>query len=94
MPPAHAHMHAHDHGAEHASDRRILGTVALGGLLTVAQVIGGIAAGSVALVADALRNLNDAMALVIVFVARRIGRRRADDARTFGYRRARTVGAL
>jgi len=84
----------HDHGAEHASDRRLLGTVALNGALTVAQVVGGLIAGSVALVADALHNLNDAMALVIVFVARRIGRRRADRMRTFGYRRARTVGAL
>lgn len=94
MPHARTHAHVHDHGAEHASDRRILGTVVLNGLLTVAQVIGGIAAGSVALVADALHNLNDAMALVIVYVARRIGRRRADEARTFGYHRARTVGAL
>lgn len=62
--------------------------------LTLAQIAGGALSGSVALVADALHNLNDAMALVIVVVARRIGRRRADRMRTFGYRRARTVGAL
>ncbi len=86
--------HAHDHGAEQASDRRILATVALNMVLTVAQIIGGALSGSVALVADALHNLNDAMALVIVVVARRIGRRRADHRRTFGYRRARTIGAL
>lgn len=90
----HAHGHGHDHGAEHASDRRIVGTVVLNGLLTVAQLVGGALSGSVALIADALHNLNDAMALVIVLVARRIGRRRADGRRTFGYRRARTVGAL
>jgi len=86
--------HAHDHGAEQASDRRIVLTVALNLALTVAQIVGGALAGSVALIADALHNLNDAMALVIVVVARRIGRRRADRMRTFGYRRARTVGAL
>ncbi|MDZ7802293.1 MAG: cation diffusion facilitator family transporter [Trueperaceae bacterium] len=85
---------AHDHGVEQTSDRRILGTVALNGLLTVAQVIGGLVSGSVSLLADALHNLNDAMALVIVWIARRIGRRRADETRTFGYDRARTVGAL
>lgn len=86
--------HRHEPGVEEPSERRILGTVALNVLLTVAQVIGGIAAGSVALVADALHNLNDAMALVIVWVSRRISRRRPDSERTFGYRRAQVIGAL
>jgi len=86
-----AHSHSHDLGA---SDRRILGTVALNVLLTVGQVVGGVLSGSVALVADALHNLNDAVALVIVLVARRVARRRPDRWRTFGYRRAEVVGAL
>ena len=93
MAHAHAHHH-HDHGAEEASDRRVLGTIALNGLLTVAQVIGGALSGSVSLVADALHNLNDAMALVIVYVARRISRRAPDRRRTFGYRRAQVIGAM
>lgn len=83
----------HDHGASGASDRRLLGTVALNVLLTVAQVIGGAVAGSVSLVADALHNLNDAMALAIVYVARRVARRAPDRRRTFGYERAQVVGA-
>ena len=91
---AHAHGHSHAHGAGEASDRRILGTVALNVLLTVAQVVGGTIAGSVALVADALHNLNDAVALVVVYVARRISRRSADQTRTFGYQRAQVVGAV
>ena len=83
----------HSHGAHEASDRRVLGTILLNMLLTVAQVIGGTVSGSVALVADALHNLNDALALVVVYVARRISRRRADRRRTFGYLRAQVVGA-
>ena len=85
--------HEHDHGLNEASDRRILGTVGLNVLLTVAQVVGGILSGSVALAADALHNLNDAMALVIVYVARGISRRSADARRTFGYKRAQVIGA-
>lgn len=85
---------AHDHDIGEASDRRILGTVALNVVLTVAQIVGGVLAGSVALVADALHNLNDAMALVIVWITRRISRRRADRERTFGYQRAQVIGAL
>lgn len=86
-------MHAHVPREHEASDRRILATVALNVLLTAAQIIGGIFGGSVALVADALHNLNDAMALVIVWIARRISRRSADRSRTFGYQRAQVIGA-
>ena len=88
------HAHGHAHGVGEASDRRIVATVALNLALTIAQVVGGALSGSIALVADALHNLNDAMALVVVVVARRISRRRADHARTFGYQRAQVVGAL
>ena len=62
--------------------------------LTVAQVVGGIASGSLSLVADALHNLSDAASLFIAVVAIRIGRRPADDKKTFGYKRAETIAAL
>jgi cobalt-zinc-cadmium efflux system protein len=87
------HDHTHRPDARAASDRRILVTVALNSLLTAAQVVGGFLSGSLALVADALHNLNDALALVVVYVARRISRRSADRYRTFGYQRAQIVGA-
>jgi cobalt-zinc-cadmium efflux system protein len=85
----------HEHGGvEGASDRRVVATVALNLLLTLGEIVGGILAGSVALVADAMHNLNDALALVNVLIARRISRRSADERRTFGYRRAKVVGGL
>lgn len=86
--------HSHDHELEGLSDRRIAYTVALNVLLTVAEIIGGVVSGSVALVADALHNLNDAVALLIALFARRISRRQPDERRTFGYRRAEVVGGL
>jgi cobalt-zinc-cadmium efflux system protein len=67
-------------------------TVNLG--LTVAQIIRGILSGSLVLIADALHNLSDAMALIIAFWARRITRRPADARMTFGYARAETVATL
>ena len=79
---------------EGASDRRVAATVALNLLLTVGQIIGGALAGSIALVADAMHNLNDALALVNVLVARRFARRAPDERRTFGYQRAEVVGGL
>ncbi len=62
--------------------------------LTVAQIVGGLLSGSLALIADAIHNLSDAMSLVIAFAARRIARRSADTDMTFGYARAETVAAL
>jgi cobalt-zinc-cadmium efflux system protein len=63
-------------------------------LLTVVQVIAGLASGSLSLVADALHNLSDAGSILLALVARRIGRRPADEQRTYGYKRAEIVGTL
>ncbi len=62
--------------------------------LTVAQIVGGILSGSLSLIADALHNLSDAMALVIAFLARKIARRPANEGMSFGYGRAEVVAAL
>ena len=92
------HHHHHHHHADATggagSDGRLLAAVGVNTLLTVVQVVGGVLSGSLSLVADALHNLGDAGALLIAWVARRIGRRPADSAQTFGYRRAELVGAL
>lgn len=87
-------MHDHGHGHAHGGDKRLMGAVVVNVLLTVAQVVGGVLSGSLSLIADALHNLNDAAALGIALVARRISRRPADSKRTFGYRRAEVIGAL
>lgn len=89
----------HDHGPHHhvdpqAGDHRVAAAVAVNLGLTVAQFVGGLLSGSLALIADAVHNLSDALSLVIAFAARRIARRPADDTMTFGYGRAEVVAAL
>ena len=76
------------------TDRRLFWAVAVNLLLTVAQILGGVVAGSLALVADAVHNLSDALSLAIALLARRIARRPAHAGMTFGYRRAEIVAAL
>ena len=79
------HSHGgHSHGEENLSDRQLIFAVAINVLLTVAQIIGGIVSGSLALIADALHNFSDAAALGLAWFARRIGRRPADKLMTFG----------
>jgi cobalt-zinc-cadmium efflux system protein len=89
-----SHDHAHHHHHAVAGDRKVMWSVVVNVLLTVAQIVGGIFAGSLALIADAIHNLSDAVALGLAFAARRIARRPADYGMTFGYGRAEIVAAL
>ena len=93
MPHDH-HGHSHPALDPESGDRRVAVAIWANGLLTVAQIVGGIFAGSLALIADALHNFSDMAALVIAFLARKIARRPADARMTFGYGRIETVAAL
>jgi len=59
----------------------------------VAEAIGGMLSGSLALVSDAGHMLTDTGALALAFVAALLAERPADDRRTYGYRRAEVLGA-
>jgi cobalt-zinc-cadmium efflux system protein len=86
--------HHHHHIDPGAGDRRVFWAIAVNLGLTVAQIIGGVLSGSLALIADAIHNLSDALSLVIAFAARKIARRPANSTMTFGYGRAEIVAAL
>ncbi|WP_286759726.1 MULTISPECIES: cation diffusion facilitator family transporter [Sulfitobacter] len=86
--------HDHAHIDPESGDRKVSLAIWANALLTVAQIIGGILAGSLALIADALHNFSDMASLVIAFVARKIARRPADARMTFGYGRIEIVAAL
>lgn len=88
------HGHDHHHDIEGMDDSRLIWAIAINMVLTLAQVVGGIISGSLALIADALHNFSDAAALLIAWVARRIGRKSADSFKTFGYKRAEVIAAL
>lgn len=87
-------MSGHHHHHHHGDDRRLGLAVAVNLLLTVAQAVVGVLSGSLALIADALHNLSDAASLLVALMARRIARRPADVAMTFGYARIESVAAL
>lgn len=90
----HAHSHRHVHMDAEAGDRRVFIAVVVNVGLTIAQLVGGILAGSLALIADAVHNFSDAVSLCIAFFARKIARRQSDERMTFGYVRAELVAAL
>lgn len=82
------------HDASDTGGARLLIALALNVGITVAQVIGGLLANSLALLSDAAHNASDAASLGISYGARRLSRRPADAQLTFGYARAETVGAM
>lgn len=88
------HDHGHAHVDPEAGDRRVSIAIWANALLTVAQIVGGILSGSLALIADALHNFSDMASLAIAFAARKIARRPADARMTFGYARIEIVAAL
>ncbi len=89
---------AHTHGAGGTDDEgggwRLLVALALNLVIVVAQVVGGVLSGSLAVLSDAAHNASDASALGISYFARRLARRGPDKRRTFGYARVETVAAL
>jgi cobalt-zinc-cadmium efflux system protein len=86
--------HRHCPPLQDTSGSRLLATLALNLLIPTAQIIGGLAANSVALISDAVHNFSDFTAILISYIAFRISRRGATLSNTFGYRRAEIMAAL
>ena len=60
----------------------------------LAEVVGGVLSGSLALIADAGHMLTDAAAIVMALIAMWIAEKEASIERTFGYQRAEVLAAL
>lgn len=94
MKSNHAHTHAHTHDHSDLKGKKLLFTIGLNILITIAQVIGGLLSGSLALLSDALHNLTDVISLIISYVANLFTKKEASETRTFGYKRAEIIAAF
>lgn len=63
-------------------------------LITVAQIIGGIISGSLALISDALHNFSDVISLIFSLIAHKLSRKKASIDQTFGLKRAELIAAF
>ena len=89
--------HHHDHGLGTAASkhrRRLVAVLGINAGVLVLQVIGGLASGSLALLADAGHMLTDSTGLVIALVAVSLAARPATSSRTFGLQRVEILAAL
>lgn len=84
--------HSHE-VSEGQSEKPLWIALALTGSFLIAEVVGGILTNSLALISDASHMFTDAAALAVSLIAIRIGRRPADNKRTFGYYRFEILAA-
>ena len=95
MPHEHDISHHHSHHAVSAKTvKMLLLSFAINMLLSLVEIIGGIIAGSVALIGDALHNTCDALSLLIAVISFKIGNRKASAKYTYGFKRAEIIGGF
>jgi len=101
-PHDHLHGHSHDHRAPHTHQHHVPAkpdmAFAVGVLVNtgfvIAEVVFGLMANSVALVADAAHNLGDVLALLLAWGAAWLTRRPPTARRTYGWGRSSILAAL
>jgi cobalt-zinc-cadmium efflux system protein len=86
---SHVHIHKHE-----VRGKNLVYSIVLNLLITIAQVVGGILSGSLALLSDALHNFSDVLSLGFSLIAHKLSRRKASIDHTFGYKRAELIAAF
>jgi cobalt-zinc-cadmium efflux system protein len=82
-------------GSNHSgTSGRLIASIFLNGLITAVEITGGILSNSLALISDAIHNMSDTLALVLAWLAHRVGKREPDLRKTFGYRRFEILSAF
>ncbi|RXP64399.1 cation transporter [Lutibacter sp. HS1-25] len=88
-----SHNHSHNHLS--ISGKNLLISIVLNVLITVAQLIGGILSGSLALISDAVHNFSDVISLIISYGANLLSNSKKQTKQyTFGYKRAEIIAAF
>ncbi len=90
---AHNHSPVHIHKHE-VRGKNLVFSILLNLLITIAQIVGGIISGSLALISDALHNFSDVLSLGFSLLAHKLSRKKATEHLTFGYKRAELIAAF
>jgi len=85
----------HHHQHKEVTGNNLFLSILLNIVITIAQVIGGLISGSLALISDALHNFSDVISLLISYVANLLSNRKKQTlGKTFGYKRAEIIAAF
>ena len=87
------HSHSHDHGAAHSNRTRLAVAFGITVAVLVAQAVGAVLTGSLALLVDTAHMLTDAGGLLMALIAAQLMLRPASAKHTWGMRRAEVLAA-
>jgi len=93
----HAHVHKHSHAHDHHHDvgkRRLTFVMAITAVFLIVELVGGVIANSLALIADAAHMLTDVAAIGLSLFVLWFSRRPARPQKTYGYLRLEILAAL
>jgi cobalt-zinc-cadmium efflux system protein len=90
----HDHSHGHAPPVDADNQRRVFWAMLVTGAFMAVEVAGGLISGSLALLADAGHMLTDTASLALAWFAFRLGRKPADNARSYGYQRFQVLAAF
>jgi cobalt-zinc-cadmium efflux system protein len=93
----HEHNHSesgHTHDVSNLSGKKIFWVTLLNAMITIAEIVGGILSGSLALLSDAVHNFSDTVSIALSYFANKIAQKPKDPRRTYGYKRAEILSAF
>lgn len=74
--------------------RQLIAATTLCFIFMIAELVGGCAAGSLAIITDAAHLLSDCISFIVALIAIKLSKRPADNKMSFGYKRAEVFGAV
>ncbi len=86
-------MGEHHHHHE-VTGKNLFWTILLNAGISLAELIGGIIAGSMALISDAIHNFSDVISLIVSYIANRLSQKASNEKQTFGYKRSEIIAAF
>jgi cobalt-zinc-cadmium efflux system protein len=83
-----------NHQAGKIKGNRLLIATILNFIIFFAEIAGGLISNSLSLLTDALHNFSDGLAILIAWIANKIGKKASNFKRTFGYKRIEILAAF
>src|SRR5688572_4585260 len=90
----HHHGHTHEHNVSDSNQKRVLWVLVLTAAFMGVELVFGILANSLALIADSFHMLTDVAALSLTLVAFYLGKKPATERNTFGFYRMEILAAF
>ncbi len=86
--------HIEHHHHHEVSGKNLGWSIGLNLGITLAEFVGGIISGSMALLSDATHNFSDVISLVVSYIANKLTKRKATNHQTYGFKRSEIIAAF